>query len=130
MNYLLDTHIAIWAIEDNRRLSGRARERILAPEARCHVSVASLWEIAIKHASPRGSVTMPMSADVALAFFKASGFVLIPVLPAHVLTLQQLPPMTTDPFDRMLVATAISEPFHFLTHDSQLGVYGSAVIEV
>lgn len=59
MNLLLDTHVALWAITDDPRLSDAARELILAPEAIVWVSVASLWEIAIKHALVRGN--MPVS---------------------------------------------------------------------
>ncbi|MDP1766793.1 MAG: PIN domain-containing protein [Methylotenera sp.] len=48
MNLLLDTHVALWAITDDKKLSTTARELILAPRANVWVSVASLWEIAIK----------------------------------------------------------------------------------
>ncbi len=128
MNLLLDTHIAIWAVEDNPRLSKAARAHLLDPAASIFVSVVSLWEIAIKHAlGKRGLEAMPMSAADALGFFQASGFVLVPVTAPHVLTLEALARHHDDPFDRLLVATALSEPYHFITHDSRLSAYGAMV---
>lgn len=131
MNLLLDTHIAIWAVEDNPRLSAKARALILDPAATLSVAVVSLWEIAIKHAlGPRGSHAMPMSAAEALGHFKASGYVLVPVKPEHVLTLEDLAPHHNDPFDRLLVAMAVCEPFRLVTHDQRLTAYSDGVLVV
>ena len=68
MNLLLDTHVALWAITDSPRLSGKARELILAPRVVVWVSVVSLWEIGIKHSLGRGD--MPVSA----VWVMAAGF--------------------------------------------------------
>ena len=127
MNLLLDTHIAIWAVEDSPRLSALARKLILDPDAVLHVSVASLWEIAIKHALNRGSAAMPMSAKQAAGFFQVSGFHLVPVSVAHALAVETLPPHHDDPFDRLIVATALSEPLRLVSHDARLAAYGGAV---
>ncbi len=126
MNLLLDTHIAIWAVEDNPRLSQAARALLREPTASFFVSVASLWEIAIKHAK-HGAKEIPMSAKDALGFFQASGFAIVPVSPSHVLTLESIPRHHDDPFDRLLVATALTEPYRLITHDARLGTYGSMV---
>ena len=131
MNLLLDTHIAIWAVEDNPRLSARARALIEDPSAVLFVGVVSLWEIAIKHAlGPRGAQAIPMSAAEALGFFKASGFILVPVKSDHILTLEDLDSHHSDPFDRLLVATAICEPFRLVTHDHRLAAYATGVLIV
>lgn len=127
MNLLLDTHIAIWAIVDDPRLSASARALLLDPAARIHVSLASLWEIAIKRALNRGADRMPLSAADALGYFRASGFILVPVSAPHVLAVEGLPHHHDDPFDRLLVATAQAEPFRFLTHDARLAAYGAMV---
>lgn len=127
MNLLLDTHIAIWAVEDNPRLSQAARTLILDPAATLYVGVVSLWEIAIKHALGRGPEAMPMPAAEAQRFFEASGFVILPVLSTHILALEPLPRHHDDPFDRLLVATALSEPYRLLTHDARLAAYGPIV---
>ncbi|MDP1659464.1 MAG: hypothetical protein Q8L73_08970 [Methylotenera sp.] len=62
MNLLLDTHVALRAITDDKKLSTKVRELILAPRANIWISVASLWEIAIKHSLGRGE--MPVSGQV------------------------------------------------------------------
>lgn len=61
MNLLLDTHVALWAITDNPKLPQKARELILSPRTTVWVSVASVWEIAIKHSLQRGE--MPVSSQ-------------------------------------------------------------------
>ena len=131
MNLLLDTHIAIWAVEDNPRLSKKARELIANPAASLAVGIVSLWEIAIEHALGRGGrEAMPMSARDAQGFFSAAGFALVPVKADHVLALEGLAPLHDDPFDRLIVATALSEPFRLLTHDARLAAYSDTVVLV
>ncbi len=110
MNLLLDTHIAIWAAEDNPRLSSVTRAHLVNPHANFFVSVVSLWEIAINHAK-HDVKEMPMAAKDALGFFQASGFARTPVLAPHVQTLESLPRHHDDPFDRLLIATAHAEPY-------------------
>ena len=131
MKLLLDTHVAIWAVEDSPRLSSAARALILRPEARIFVSVVSLWEIAIKHALGRsGERAMPMSAAVAKRYFLGSGFELLPIEPQHVEALEGLERHHDDPFDRLLVATARHEPMHLVTQDRMLASYGDAIRSV
>jgi PIN domain nuclease of toxin-antitoxin system len=120
LNLLLDMHIALWALEDNPRPSKAARALILDPVATLYVSVVSLWKIAIKHALGRGPEAMPMPAADAHRFFEASGFVILPVTSTHLLTLGSLPRHHDDLFDRLLVATALSEPYRLLTHNARL----------
>ncbi len=124
---LLDTHIALWAVEDSPRLSKAARALILDPAASLFVGVVSLWEIAIKHTLGRGVHAMPMSAADAAGFFQSSGFSILPVTASHVMALETLPRHHDDPFDRMLVATALTEPYRLLTHDVRLAAYGAMV---
>ena len=131
MNLLLDTHIAIWAVEDNPRLSARARSLILDPAANLFVSVVNLWEIAIKHALGRaGAQAMPISAADARRFFHGSGYAEVPVKAEHVLAVETLAPHHNDPFDRLLVAIALSEPFRLVTHDERLAAYSDTVLVV
>lgn len=128
MKLLLDTHIALWAVSDDTRLSKRARSLILNPSADLFVSVASLWEIAIKHALGRtGSSAMPVSASDAREAFIESGFILLDVTSEHVLAVETLPPIHGDPFDRLLVAQCLSEPMRLLTHDAALVRYSELV---
>ena len=126
MNLLLDTHVALWAITDSPRLTQSARQLILNPRARVWVSVASRWEIAIKFALGRGD--MPISSQQALAYFQQSGYRILAVEAEHTSALEQLPPLHQDPFDRLLVAQAMTEPMQLLTHDAQLSGYGPHVV--
>ena len=126
MNLLLDTHVALWAITDNPRLTPLARQLILNPRARVWVSVASLWEIAIKYTLGRGD--MPISSAQALHHFRQSGYRILAVEPEHATAVEQLPALHQDPFDRLLVAQAMTEPMQLLTHDAQLSGYGPHVV--
>ena len=128
MRLLLDTHIALWALTDDPRLSSQARALIEAPSNQVAVSAASVWEIAIKHALGRGD--MPISGAEALDWFRQAGYDLIPVTPAHAAAVEQLPDHHRDPFDRLLVAQAATEPMRLLTHDPLVGLYGGEVIQV
>jgi PIN domain nuclease of toxin-antitoxin system len=127
MNLLLDTHIAIWTTEDNSRLSDKARRLIVDPEANVFVSVVSVWEIAIKHALKRGGVSMPVSGQQAVERFKVSGFELLPVSLAHTLAVESLAAHHDDPFDRLIVATAMCDQLCLITHDARLADYGCDV---
>jgi PIN domain nuclease of toxin-antitoxin system len=128
VNLLLDTHIALWAIADSPRLPGRARELIEAEGNTLWVSVASVWEIAIKHALARGD--MPVSSEQALGYFRQAGYRLLPVEAEHAVAVEALPPHHADPFDRLIVAQALTEPLRLLTHDPKLAPYSDTVILV
>ncbi len=128
MNLLLDTQVALWAITDSERLTGRARQLIQEPASVIWVSVVSLWEIATKHGLGRGD--MPVSSQQALLYFKAAGYRILSLDAAHVLALQDLPAHHQDPFDRMLVAQALTEPMRLMTHDAMVARYSDTVIRL
>ena len=128
MRLLLDTHIALWALTDDPRLSQRARALIDDPANQVLVSAATVWEIAIKHALGRDD--MPISADEALEWFRQAGYDLLPITPAHAAAVEHLPDHHRDPFDRLLVAQAITEPLRLLSRDPLVVRYGDAVIAV
>ena len=127
MRILLDTHIALWAVTGSRRLKRKARDLILEADG-LHVSAATLWEIAIKHALGRGD--MPVSSAQALQAFRDAGYALLAVKPQHAVRVEGLPSVHSDPFDRLLVAQAQFEPLTRLTSDSLLGQYGAGVVLV
>lgn len=72
MRLLLDTHVALWALTDDPRLSQQARALIEDPANDVLVSAASVWEIAIKYVLGRGD--MPISGDQALDWFRQAGY--------------------------------------------------------
>jgi PIN domain nuclease of toxin-antitoxin system len=128
LNLLLDTHVALWAITDSPRLPKKARDLIANPANTVWVSVASLWEITIKHSLGRGD--MPVSGAQTKAWFEQSGYQLLNIEAAHVLGVAELPPLHNDPFDRLLVAQALAEPLRLITHDAQVARYGDTIIAI
>lgn len=128
MQILLDTHIALWALADDRRLDASAREAIADHENTVWVSAASIWEIAIKHALGRSGI--PFSAGKAIVYFEQAGYRLLAVQPDHAAAIETLPKLHDDPFDRMLVAQALIEPLRLMTHDKMLAAYSQTVILV
>lgn len=131
MRLLLDTHVALWAIADDPKLSRTARQMIGDLGNDVFVSVATLWEIAIKFARARGGPNdMPLGSRDAQAYFAQAGYSILAISPAHVHAMAELPGIHSDPFDRMLLAQAYEGPFRFLTHDRLLPRYGDYVQEV
>ena len=129
MRLLLDTHIALWAIADHPALSAKARELIQDADNEVVISAASIWEIAIKHALARGGPNdMPISGHQALNYFRTAGFQTLAVSAGHAAEVETLPRLHADPFDRMLVAQALSVPLRLLTHDHRLAAYSDTVI--
>jgi PIN domain nuclease of toxin-antitoxin system len=130
LRLLLDTHIAIWLMTLDERLRRPARRLIASSDNQIFVSAVSLWEIAIKHALGRGDDAMPMPAWIAHRDFLAVGMTIVPVTAEHAVEVERLPSVHGDPFDRLLVAQAVAEPFRLVTHDKRLSAYGETVIVV
>lgn len=131
MRLLLDTHIALWAITNDPRLPSIARELIADHANVVMISAATLWEIGIKHGLSRGRPgDMPLSAAEAQREFDAAGYRHLPVTPAHTLAVEELPPIHADPFDRILVSQARTEPLRLITADATIGRYGDVVMLV
>lgn len=126
MRLLLDTHVAIWALIEVKRLGDQARELIANPDNAVYVSAASVWEIAIKHSLGRKAV--PFSGSDALRYFSEAGFEWLDVSAQHAAASGELPPHHTDPFDRLLVAQALTEPLRLITHDKTLAPYSDSII--
>lgn len=126
MRLLLDTHIALWAITDDPALPPSARSLMLDPGNSVYVSAANVWEISIKHTLKRSS--MPISGSEAARFFFQSGYRFLNITLEHAAKVETLPAFHSDPFDRMLVAQALSEPLVLLTHDRKLALYGEFIL--
>lgn len=131
MRLLLDTHIALWSLSDDPRLSDAARDLILDPAHEVCVSAVTLWEIAIKHGLGRGGPNaMPISAAEAQALFVASGYSLISITPEQTVLVGALPPIHADPFDRLLVAQGLTDGLNLVTHDAVMASYGGRILRV
>jgi PIN domain nuclease of toxin-antitoxin system len=123
MKLLLDTHVMLWAMTDDDRLSPAARDMLQAADA-VYISAASLWEIAIK----AGLGKIQVDVSELLRQLHLAGFQELPVTWQHTLNVGSLPNHHKDPFDRILITQALSEPLRFLTADAQLPAYSSDLV--
>lgn len=125
---LLDTHIAIWALGLTQRLPATTQTLLVAPGNEIHVSMVSLWEIAIKYSRKGRRDTPPYSAEDSKRAFVDAGFRMLDIREEHIFEVGRLPHLHRDPFDRLLVAQALAEPMRLLTHDPQVAAYNSNFI--
>lgn len=131
MNLLLDTHILIWALNDDPRLPDKAREMILYDGNVIYYSAISIWEVSIKHANHPDNVTF--TGRELSQFCQTAGFLPLEMRDKHVFALETITraagaPEHHDPFDRMLIAQAKMENMVFITHDSLLPYYNEKCI--
>ena len=134
MNLLLDTHILLWALSEDKRLSEKARELILEPGNALYYSVVSAWEVAIKHALHPDNVKL--SGKELSEYCRQAGFLPLDLRDKHVAVLEGIrrgedAPKHNDPFDRILLSQAKAENMSFLTHDTMFyGYHESCTIFV
>lgn len=131
MNLLLDTHILIWALNEDPKLSEKARSLILDPDNAIYYSSVSIWEVAIKHALHPDNVQF--SGKELSQYCQEAGFLPIEMRDKHVYALETITraddaPAHHDPFDRILIAQAKAENLSFLTHDSLIPYYNETCI--
>ena len=121
MNLLLDTHLLLWAAGAPDRLPAVARDLIKDPGNILIFSVASLWEIAIKRGLGRDDFRVdPRLLRRGLI---DNGYAELAITSEHVVTVDSLPPLHRDPFDRLLIAQATAEGVTLLTSDKALAAY-------
>ena len=131
MKLLLDTHILIWALNNDPRLSRKARTLIQDQNNTIYCSSVSIWEISIKHSSHPEHVKF---SGEQLAFYCGqAGFIPLEMREKHVFSLETISQKEGslkhhDPFDRMLIAQAKAEHMKLITHDSLLGQYSEDCI--
>lgn len=122
MKVLLDTHVFLWWISDDERLSRRARRLIADESNEVLVSVVTALEICLKHAA--GRLDLDESPDSFIPDeLQRNGFVALPLQLAHVLRVTELPPIHRDPFDRLLTAQTLAERATLITSDRTLRKY-------
>ena len=126
MKILLDTHIALWAVADTGKLSGEVIKLLESNDNEVFYSVASVWEVAIKHKIRPEQ--MPMPEEVFAGLCQKTGFVQLPIKNEHVFLIKtlerlEIAPKHNDPFDRLLIAQAKYENLKLVTHDSLIPYY-------
>ena len=125
MNLLLDTHILIWALENNSQLTGNVRDVIIDGKNLVFVSSVSVWEISIKK-----SIGKLQTPDNLIEEIEQHRFTPLDINFKHSQLAGQLPYIHKDPFDRMLVAQAIIEKLTLVTKDSFIPQYNVKVLKV
>ena len=131
MKVLLDTHIILWTLENNTKLSEKAREIIENERNQIYYSTAFVWEIAIKHmAHPE---KMRIDGQGFSEKCMKSGFEMLPVYDRHVYGLETLTrpgdaPPHNDPFDRIMLSQAKVDELKFITHDSLIPYYNEECV--
>lgn len=126
MNLLLDTHIILWALDDNPKLSNQARELIMDAKNDIYYSSASVWETTIKYMAKPDKIHISGSKLSDLC--KKMGYRMLPITDGHVKALETLIYHSqiqahNDPFDRIMIAQAKADGLKFITHDSKIPFY-------
>ena len=122
MRLLLDTHVLLWWLSDDRKLAKNARDIIANPDNDVLVSSASAWEVSIKAALGRLEIELDNLENAIVR----NGFRPLPIGIQHALTAGRLPNVHRDPFDRMLVAQASVEELRVVSHDRVFERYSLA----
>ena len=124
---LLDTHTFLWWDSKPEKLSALVLALCQNPSVVLYLSLVSLWEIQIK--SSLGKLPLPLPLPEIVRDQQAQrNLRLLPITPAHIFALDALPHHHHDPFDRLLIAQAISEGLTFASRDSQCAPYPVSMI--
>lgn len=126
MNNLLDTHTLIWFINGDNQLSDKAKAEIETKTEGNFVSIASVWEIAIKISI--GKLELKTSFEDFINQIEINSFQVLPVSTADALTIAMLPFHHRDPFDRMIIAQAKNNTLKVLTKDTIFGEYYGEIL--
>ena len=131
MRILLDTHVLLWSMTDDARIPEHIRTVIGNAGNDIFFSLASVWEVAIKHTSK--PEVMPISEEFFMNCCLQSGFTLLPIEAKHIIAIKSLhrennAPSHKDPFDKLLISQAKTESMTFITHDKLLPYYNESCI--
>ena len=128
MKLLLDTQLLLWAAGQPERLSASARKQLRNPRNELLFSAASIWEIAIKNTLGRSDFRV--ETRLLRRGLLDNGYVELPITSQHAVGIDALPLLHKDPFDRLLLAQALTEGITLLTSDVQLALYHGPVRKV
>lgn len=123
MRFLIDSHVLLWAAENPSKLSDRVRSALEDESNELLLSAGSLWEISIKVALGKLTLSLPLREWLIKAIADLN-LELLPITVDHVERLRLMPFHHRDPFDRLLVAQALVESMPLVSSDAVLDVYG------
>ena len=122
MQYLLDTHVVVWLTGiDEWKLSQKSKEIILHGQHDLNISVVSLWEIALK--VNKNKLNLGITLGELIEKILQSRIAITPLNTKYIIGLANLPDIHSDPFDRLIISTAISENWTILTADDNIKKY-------
>lgn len=121
MRYLIDTQILIWSLGDIQKLSPSAISILRREENDIFISIASLWEIAIKISVEK--IKLPVPFEDFIEETLSNNFEILGIELVHLLTLTSLPFYHRDPFDRVIISQAISEKIAIVSSDEKFSFY-------
>jgi len=124
--YLLDTHAAIWFLTGDTMLSQTADQIIRDRANNVYLSVVSVWELAIKISI--GKLRFPGSTAGFIHFTQVNDITIVPIETAYLTFIESLPWIHRDPFDRLLIANAISEQMTIISADRNIAKYDVPII--
>ena len=124
LRYLVDTHVAVWFVTGDKQLSPTVLDMMLREQAEPFVSIASLWELAIKRGLGKLTANLMMLRET-LAEQK---FGFLPITLDHAMEAGDLDHHHRDPFDRMLITQAKIEGMTIITHDRAFEPYGVPIV--
>jgi PIN domain nuclease of toxin-antitoxin system len=126
MNLLIDTHTLIWFITDNDKLPSKTKKIIENLDNNCFVSIATFWEIGIKNSI--GRLDLNSNLETIFKIIEDTGFDILPITTEQILRNTKLEFHHQDPFDRIIIAQAITEKLTVITKDKQFDDYNIPII--
>ena len=124
MDFLMDTHTLIWFIEASSKIPHNVREMLTQPDVTVYLSSVSLWEIAIK--SSLGKLDLKASFNKLLLDLYNTDIAILQIEDEYLKILHKLPWIHRDPFDRLIISTALSEGLTIVTADEAIQKYDVA----
>ena len=121
MKYLLDTHVILWIAENSPLLSEKVKTVVLDKNNEKYVSIVSAWEVAIK----LGTHKLHLEGGLPEYFriIESNGFFTLSIEREYIQLIHSFPNYHKDPFDRMIIATAITENMKLISIDENLHKY-------